>query len=785
MKRHSFCFLLMQALILSLLASCNLYMDGDDPNTDETENGDGFTAPKTIEDSLTTVTYQFSDGTKMLDERYRQYITRYRGDSLNEIAEIYLRRNIPAAMLPQRGNYLSTDLFDIFDMGLVHQVDAVVAEGDQIVVKAHRVTMGEVFKKLKISSDFYVAMDSSDIADVAANTRSGGKKELGYKLRPVSNRGGNVTRASAFEKDFDFTFFNLEMSYIPYSYSLTDHLDNLSPNTQGLMRRLSNAKNKIDKSYVKPFGEFDAGLGVSVKLGFRMHFEYDSDEKEIDVHGYIYRDIQAGLNIKEAKGGFCIPLAGWGRKEVKRANSAVGSSSTEVDDYLVKIKTQDIPIPAGPVKLSGSIQPNLVLDLFAAYQFDPDAGGLLYGLTSSGIVSEFGFHDDPKNGTYSYPRDKLTSKDDAKGEDEWNASFAAGIELHAYIDFILKIYEVLQCKMTPELSVTVGYEKSLADRYRLGDFIENGTAHTPAYGSDSNTYLQLAAGVKYSGEIDLGMFWSVDLFSLDLYSSDWKWKWGLYPDFNTTVEYDKDNSTQESSVYTAEVKTDKDYLYTPREAPLLAIYYAPESNPDGQRKFLKIAKASNSASIINYKSAFRYRFSVPGRDIKNVYYAVPVYLTGYGITRQYMYGTPAPFFSTYESLNISGMEQLRVRNAYKDDGTEVFAFKFRLGGVAPAAAKKHFVLIGVYDNENGKLLSVRKFSLGNLPKGRMSRDYAFFFTGTRPWYYVTATYYTEDKEGNSNDICRRGIDVYINGGTEEIDDLRYDFSGESDYYLLQ
>lgn len=784
MKRQSFLFLLVQAILLPLLAGCNLYMDGDGMSADDTENGDGFSAPKTIEDSLTTVTYQFSEGTKMLDERYRQYITRYRGDSLNNLAEIYLRRSIPANMLPQRGNYLSTDLFDIFDMGLVHQVDVVVADGDQIVVKAHRVTMGEVFKKLKISSDFYVAMDSSEIAAAVEATRAGGSRELGYKLRPVRNRGANLTRSSAFEKDFDCTFFSYEFAFIPFSYSFTDHLDNLSPKTQGIMRKLSNAKNKIDRSYVKPFGSIDAGLGASISLGLRVQVKYDEEEKEIDVHGYTYREIQCGLNVKEAKGGVCIPLAGWGRKEIKRANRSVGSSTTEVDDYLVKVKTQDIPIPAGPIKMTASIQPNLVLDLFASYQFNPDAGGLLFGGSSEGIISEFGFHDDPVNGSYAYPRDKGVTKEVQKGEDEWNTSFAAGVELHAYLDFILKIFEAVQCKITPEMSITAGYEKNLTDKFRLDDFVmESGATHTPAYGCNSDMYVQLAAGVTLSGVIELGPFWSIDLFGIDVVKSSHTWKWAFYPDFNTVLENDKEKSTQETSVFNAEVKVSHDYLYAPREAPLLAIYCAPSSNTDGQKKFVKLVRPSGESYLFTDKTTYRYSFSIPGRDTQHTYFAVPVFLTGYGITRQYMYGTPTPFFSAYVSLAISGMKQLKVRNAVQD-ASNLYAFTFRLGGVAPAGAKKNMVQIDIYSSRFGAPVASRKFSLGQLPKGRFTRDYVFYFTGSRPSYYVTATYYVEDG-GGYNDTSRDELTVSAGGGDEEIDDLRYGVCDKSDYYLLQ
>lgn len=787
MKKISFSLRLLPMLMVLLLTSCNLYMDGDDLNQDDTASGDGFTAPKTVTDSITTITYQFNEGTKFLDARYRPYITRYRTDSLYNQAEIYLRKSIPADLLPQRGNYLSTDLYDIFDEGLVHQVDAVVASGDEFVVKAHHVTVGEVFKTLKVASDFFVALDSTDAANGGGAARAPGARQYGFKLRPVPHSARDGVLRAPVEVDFDRAFISADFLFLPPTYTFTDKLDQLSPKTRGILTKLNGVKNRIDASMVKPFGEFDGGVAASFKAGLKLHFELDKDEELVDFHGWLYRTIDYGIVVREVKGGLSIPLAGWGHKEVKRSNPSVGSSTTKIDDYLLRIKSSDIPVPAGPLKMTVKFQPNIVLDLFASFKPNPDGDGLRFGDHSEGYITEFGFHEDKVNGRYSYPRENTPAASEDDTEDEWDTSFAAGVELHAYLDMICTFYGCMQCTMTPEAALTVGYEKNLNDKYRLDAFtLNSGAKHTPAYGCNSNFYVEGSLRANLNGQLEFGPLWSVNLFDYDTSSFTLKKKWPLYPDFNTMVAYKEQQSTQEASVFDAEVSVGKSYIYSPRESPLLAIYSAPVSNADGPKTFVKMIEPSNAtSSVFDAKTKFKYHFTVPGRDTQHVYYAVPVYLTGYGITRQYLYATPAVFFSSYVSLNVSNMEQLRVISDNADSDINIYAFKFNLSGVAPATAKKHLIIINIYDQRNGTLLATKKFSLGQLPKGRLSRDYAFFFTGNRHAYYASATYCVDDGKGPYTDVSTVGGDIVYGGGTEEIEDLRYDFSGTSKYHLLQ
>lgn len=786
MKRYSHLLPILPAFLIWLLVGCTLYMDGD-ADQDHAADGDGFSTPKTIEDSITSVTYQFRKGTLMLDSRYRPYITRYRTDSLYDHTEISLRKNIPADLLPQRGNRLSTDLYDIFTEGLLHEVDAVVPEGGQIIVKAHRTTVDEVFETLRMSSDFYMSLDTAAAKHDGEATRSAVNGEYTYRLKPIGKRVADGVRTSYSDDDFEASFLHLEMLHLPNSsYGLSDKLGNLSPKTQKILDKLDNVKNHIDRAFVKPFGSFDGGVGATFDMGMKLHFEYDKERKLIDLHGWSYQKTDIGLFVREAKGGVCIPLAGWGQREVRRSNRSVGASSTEVDNYLLKFKTRDVPIPAGPVKLAVNVQPNLVLDLFASYRWDDGGDGLLFGRHYDSSVAEFGFHSDPVEGAYSYPRKKNSEDQADDDDDEWNTSFAAGMELHASLDFIIKFYEVLQCRVSPQASVTVGYEKSLSDKYRLDDFtMESGTPHTPSFSGGSDLYMQAALAMSLSGVLDFGPLWTVDLFSVDAFSSTMNCKWPLYPDFLTTVRPDEETSTQETSAYEAEVKASDGFIYAPRELPLLAIYSAPSSDTGGRKTFVKLVRSDGTSSAFDSKRSYHYRFTVPGRDTRHVYYAVPVYLTGYGITREYLHGTPVPFFSTYACLSVSDMEQLHVRDAHQSDGTEVYAFKFKLSGVAPGEAKRHMVVIGIYDKEGGTLLASKKFALGQLPGGRFSRDYAFFFTGRNAKYHVMASYFVDDDTERFTDLSLKEMDVYSNGGMEEIDDLRYDFMGESKYHLLQ
>lgn len=170
-----------------ILAGCSLYMD-EPLSSDESgqPNGDGFTAPRTEQTELGSVTYQFQDGVRVIDEKYIPYIVTCRNDTTLGHTEILFTKNIPGDLLPRRGELLATTMSQLFQSTLCDEVDAIEASQGGYLMTSHAVSLRKVFKELDFSIDAGIAGDYEQSSE---QSRSGGKtpKLKGFHLVPRHN----------------------------------------------------------------------------------------------------------------------------------------------------------------------------------------------------------------------------------------------------------------------------------------------------------------------------------------------------------------------------------------------------------------------------------------------------------------------------------------------------------------------------------------------------------------------------------------------------------------------
>ena len=173
--------------ILIFASGCTLMLDepAADGN-DDTPNGDGFTAPRTEQTELGSVTYQFQDGVRVIDEKYVPYIISCRNDSTLGHTEILFTKNIPSDLLPQRGDYIATTMSQLFQQTLCDEVDNIEETGGGYLLISHSVPLIKVFKELDFSIDARIAGDYEDSSE---QSRSGGNtpKLKGFHLVPRHN----------------------------------------------------------------------------------------------------------------------------------------------------------------------------------------------------------------------------------------------------------------------------------------------------------------------------------------------------------------------------------------------------------------------------------------------------------------------------------------------------------------------------------------------------------------------------------------------------------------------
>lgn len=196
--------------ILIFASGCTLMLDEPPADgNDDTPNGDGFTAPRTEQTELGSVTYQFQDGVRVIDEKYVPYIISCRNDSTLGHSEILFTKNIPSDLLPQRGDYIATTMSQLFQQTLCDEVDNIEETGGGYLLISHPVPLIKVFKELDFSIDARIAGDYEDSSE---QSRSGGNtpKLKGFRLVPRHNsysRGEEVDGESS-EALFSLAFWD-------------------------------------------------------------------------------------------------------------------------------------------------------------------------------------------------------------------------------------------------------------------------------------------------------------------------------------------------------------------------------------------------------------------------------------------------------------------------------------------------------------------------------------------------------------------------------------------------
>lgn len=788
----------LHALLVLLLAfaSCNLYIDeGDTTEGNNTENGDGFITPKTVTDSISTVTYQFNEGTVVLDERHRPYINLFRADSLNNIIEILFSKATPANLLPTRGNFLVTDMSDIFEDKLCHQVDAVVDAGDAFVVKAHMVKVGDVFKHLKIKSEFYVEGDTAPEETAAkAYFKAAGENRV-YRGKAVPVRMAGLTRTSKPEAinasllHFNVDFFNTAKGIV--DGEAKDFFKG---------KDILSEKNANIYAAKKPIihGDFDGGVGITYDISLRVVFQYDEDEELIDMHGYLTHTLDMGIIINSAKGVITLPIWGGERVNYKSSNSVKGEwkQSISSDNWWIPAIPINVPIPIPFVGASLYATPNFAVDFFAGVTPDKPVG-LYYHYSSN--LAEFGFHSKGDE-QYSYPHGNAGGTDG--GGNGWQLvgpdelTFSAGAQLHLVTQSGISIYKALKAHVDFDISGTVSYNNKLADKYKNMQPIVTsmGTKQSLTYATDSYIGLDFGMGFTIGGTLDFKV-WSVDLFNMSLGDpvSLVSWTKPMYPEFDATIMMNK--STTATSAYTATVRlSNRNYLFNPKMIPRLAIFSS--SHPDSWAKhtmyFVKTVMP-NERGDFDPNTTYTYNFDLPvSGNVGKTFIAVPYYLAGFAVSSYYhSLGVPFRLGGTWGK--IKNMEQMRVLNG-KTGKSQIYAIKLNVnanGGTDVGDFKLRIDVDEYKDDGSLKSAGSKTFSLGQLDAAR-SPQYIFFFAGRADKLYnVQAMLYTQSADGSDSGdwLDTESIDVQPAGGKETIDyndvNQSYEKYYQENYVILE
>lgn len=259
------------------LTGCELYMDDRDIQLGGVvADGDGYSAPATYMDSITTVTYQFYENTVYINEPYRPHIFSANVDTAAGTIEIRFAKSIPSDMMPQRGNCLASSLYDIFNANVCHKVDVVEEADGLYVVKGHAVPGREVFKHLVVEGGFYVEGDTTNISN---DSRAGENALIrGLKLRPINHdytgRGDSIKADEDETGNFNFKFSLVEIGFNYLGSKGADYLKNntkIGKSVNNFFSKKTDAlKKKADSHKVKLNAEMDGVVGLHESVVFQF-----------------------------------------------------------------------------------------------------------------------------------------------------------------------------------------------------------------------------------------------------------------------------------------------------------------------------------------------------------------------------------------------------------------------------------------------------------------------------------------------------------------------------------
>lgn len=782
-------YLILCALV-NVLAGCNLYMDEEDIQNENTSNGDGFSAPRTYVDSISTVTYQFNEGTVYLDEKYRPYIFSVNTDTVQHGVEIRLAKSIPANLMPSRGNYLASGLCDVFESGLCHQVDVIEQADGFYVVKGHMVSFNDVFKTLQIQSDYYVASDTVEVR---------GNVDAPYIIGKAIPVKQNLSRV-IINEPFNIDLINVPLNIAGYLND-NDHLkeyiiEDLFEISKGPLS---------DNSKIKLSGEFDGYLGAEYVLQLRMSIFIDTSRGIYDVHAYLHHDFFAGILIQRAKATLSIPVFGCTTNTHK---TPVTGEAVKFNpfDYIRRgkeIRVPPITTPIGPVVFY--VTPTFTLDLYAEYNSDEPIG-MYYKVDKD--LTEFGFHREP-NQKYSYPRDEKSSRGafdyldnfDFPGPDQLldyknlglketgfnftgynnKSKYTIGTALNIGLEMGLELDGVLNIFLGANAAYDVAFNHDISSKYKANVSIvdqETGEKEDMEYANnitfESGLYLTPSFGGKLDYYID-----EYELFSLSqdepiplIQNSTM-----FLPEMETTVELNENLTTNDEVWFYAKVKTKrKSFVINPQSVPKLAIYrvYKPKDwTKEYYWTFVKSVDPINGGDEYSKNTVYEYDFDVPliGSLIDTrtdyTYIAVP-----------YFESIGGKNYSNATSFKVNGVwgviqnaEQVRVNNGTVGN-SQIYGFKFDVTANSTMMVDGWVAKIYINDAVTSEYIASKTFDLGKL-KNSDTQKYMMFFNGKTDKYYDISIYLEfkslgfEDDENTWADS--EHISIQPAGGTVEID----------------
>lgn len=757
------------------LTGCELYMDDRDIQLgNPVADGDGFSAPATYMDSITTVTYQFNENTVYINETYRPYIFSANVDTTSKSIEIRFAKSIPSDMLPQRGNGLATSLYDIFNATVCHKVDVVEEADGLYVVKGHAVLAREVFKHLNAQGEFYVEEEPNENRSGMLDSK--GRPTSGARLRAVDHNYTGNSRANGSLKPIDLIRRQICLGEDEgLGESLNDIVGNYFETFKAFkdndFSEIAKKKDETNK-LIKFSGELKGFLGVDIAIRLRVSYNFDTDNDIYDLHARLVQECLAGLIVKSIEGVCTIPILGANPIDVfyPQGAKAIGlklEGNEEADKYLFPIPELGVTFVVPPIgTFKFYVTPSIIVQFFAKLQFNQAIG--VY-VNNTEEIAEFGFYkSDEREFLYGGEQKSKPKKDDDisnidfstdfsifedENDDEDNGepkqglhftglsepfnfqsfNFNAGVALILNIELGVSYCEAVDLYGSIDLSQewVLSYRDKAIYKNKLNITDDRKNLELS---SDQESYL--SSGIylrpKFGGRIGKFNLFTLAPSSPFTLKDD---KVFLAPEFSTTVILNEKLSGEKEAVFTAELKTKSDlgplsYFFSPKNSPKLALFWCDDKDwtKSGSLNFMKVVSASNEGKY-DSDETYNYTFSIPYDDKeihnlnKRTYIAIPYYENLLN-AQHHARGTAFKMQNLYGK--IISAQQISIIGGDSSDGklsTYGFVFEVDANTIPPY---KWEAIIQILNTETGEWAASKTFDLGYL-KGEVLHRYLMYY----------------------------------------------------------
>lgn len=775
-------------LVFLLLAftGCTLMLDEPSSEEDKTENGDGFSAPKTEESEIGRITYQFAEGTLSVDDRYRPYLMRFSIDSAYNNAEIYIAKSIPAEMLPKRGNFLTSRMTDLFEAGLCHEVDVVQDEGNYYVVKAHMASLDDMFEELEMKTDFYVAQENQESQDslpqmVAAN---GGQSQSEPKLKIVGCYKPQVKglKRSEEEGSDEISDYLLTLGRIvnPNDIQWGDILKEKAGKTGKKVRSVMENLFGQEGRKIKFFGEVDGSLAFQASLKYRVRTEFNKKTKYSSNRKTLSVDLFAGVNAQSINGGIRIPILGTKSMTAydKKYCAAFSNYQRTIDDddFLITVKKPEKWFLVGGIlPVSVYFDFNVILDIFASAEFNSS--------TTLGWYKPILIYDtevvvcDGQEKTIEHELNNAESV----GDEYPLQKMELGVALYLNGQFGVTIADILKLYLYGTLTGKACLNHDFTSIYAIDTIYDKSNLLDEEkicakYGEKSVANLSVTGDLGANLDLDL-KYWGCTIGSFKVFDNEdiYNKSARIFSSYEIEkVKLVPEASTPNYFVYDVTVS------HTPgtETSRNVKLYLLDSKNQSFVTKE-KETKLSNN--LTTYRMQVNKSMYGSYEKLRWVVVA-DIWRTGK------IYGIPCPMYLySYETTaRIKNLKQLNVKNGTLTNKDETYAFRFDLQG--HLTVNDGIKICIIIEDENGKSLVTKFYDAGVLC-GNFNKKYLMFFNGKRNKKYkviVGAVYVDSSLDDDDRNLATDYINLVSCGGEETWDyNSVFDFNSGSDYEILE